>query len=276
MSIIDIFRESIDNTISEIVNALKNGENLDVRMKCADTLSKLSEKGTPQISSDPALPIDNRRSLIGMAVPEIVDLLKESHGDACRAYTYAVAKLSEQGNRANLLEPGSIVLTTIIAEFRAVIAPAIPGIVNLLKDDDLRIHVACADTLSTLSERGKSGNLSGPTLLTGMTLKAEFRPLIEPAIPGIVNFLKSSEWKVRSAGTNALSKLSEQGETANFSGQALLMNSQLNFDLQLAPPFLRLLTCSSTVARAFVRQVQILCCNFQNKVKQPSYRTLLC
>ena len=269
-----MFRRSIDNAISDIVNALKKGENLDVRMKCADTLSKLSEN-TPSILSGLGLPIDDRRSLIGMAIPEIVDLLKESHGDDCRAYTYAVAKLSEQGNRSNLLEPGSTVLTTIIAEFRAVIAPAIPGIVNLLKDGDWHIHVACADTLSTLSERGKSGNLSGPTLLTGMTLKAEFRLLIEPAIPGIVNFLKSSERTVRLAGTDALSKLSGHGETANLSGQPLIMKSQLNFDLQLAPPFLRSLTCSSTITRAFVGQVQILCRNFQNKVRQPSYRTLL-
>ena len=153
-----------------------------------------------------------------MVIPEIVDLLKESHGDACEVYTYAVAKLSEQGERANLLEPRFNVLTTIIAEFRAVIAPAIPG---------------------------------------------------------IVNFLKSSQETVHSAGTNALSKLSEQGETVNLSGQALLMNSQLNFNLQLAPPFLRLLTCSRTVMRAFVRQLQILCRNFENKVRQPSCRMLL-
>ena len=144
-----------------------------------------------------------------MAIPEIIDLFKENHGDACQVYTYAAVKLSEQGNRANLLEPGSDVRMTIIAEFWAVIAPAIPG---------------------------------------------------------IVNFLKSSQETVRLVGTNALSKLSEQGETVNLSGQALLMNSQLNFDLQLAPPFLRLLTCSSTVMRAFVGQVQILCHNFQNKV----------
>ena len=153
-----------------------------------------------------------------MVIPEIVDLLKESHGDASRVYTYAVAQLSEQGNRANLLEPRSDVLTTIIAEFRAVIAPAIPG---------------------------------------------------------IVDFLKGSERRVRSASTDALSRLSGQGETANLLGQALLMNSQLNFDLRLAPPFLRLLSCSSTVTRAFVWQVQILCRNFQNKARQPSCRTLL-
>jgi hypothetical protein len=164
---------------------------------------------------------------------------------------------------------------TITAEFRPLVALAIPGIVNLLKGDEWHIQKACADALSTLSERGKPTNLSGLTLLTGMTLKAEFRPLIEPAIPEIVNFLKSSQGTVRSAGTDALSKLSEQGGTANLSGQPLIMKSQLNFDLQLAPPFLRLLTCSSTVTRTFVGQVQILCRNFQNKVKQPSYRTLL-
>jgi hypothetical protein len=167
------------------------------------------------------------------------------------------------------------VLTKIIAEFRPVIAPAIPGIVNLLKDGKWRIQIACVDALSTLSERGKPINLSGLTLLTGMTLKAEFRPLIEPVIPGIVNFLKSGERAFCWAGTDALSKLSEQGETANLSGQPSIMKSQLNFDLQLAPPFLRLLTCSSTVTRTFVRQVQILCRNFQNKVREPSYRTLL-
>ena len=58
MSIIDVFRKSIDNAVSDIVNALKNGEDLDVCMKCADTLSELSEKGVPPISSDPTLPID--------------------------------------------------------------------------------------------------------------------------------------------------------------------------------------------------------------------------
>ena len=74
---------------------------------------------------------------------------------------------------------------------------------------------------------------------------------------------------------NALSKLLEQGETVNLLGQALLINLQLNFDLQLALPFLRLLTFSSTVMRAFVGQVQILCRNFQNKVWQPSFWMLL-
>ena len=49
--------------------------------------------------------LDDRRSLIGMAIPEIVALLKESHGDACQAYTYTVAKLPKQGNRANMSGP---------------------------------------------------------------------------------------------------------------------------------------------------------------------------
>jgi hypothetical protein len=100
MSIIALFRQSIDNAIPEIVNILKNGESLNVRRKCADTLSKLSEKGKHLILSSPALSInfiDDCRPLIAPAIPEIVDLLKESHGDACQVHTYALAKLSKQG-----------------------------------------------------------------------------------------------------------------------------------------------------------------------------------
>jgi HEAT repeat len=92
------------------------------------------------------------------------------------------------------------------------ISPAVPEIVNLLKDGDRRIHIACADALSTLSERGKPINILGLILL--MTIIAEFRSLIEPAIPVIVNLLKDNDEEVRWACTSALSKLSGQGETA--------------------------------------------------------------
>ena len=97
-------------------------------------------------------------------------------------------------------------LTIIIAEFRPLIAPAIPKIVNLLKDGDRQIHIACANALSTLSERGKSLNSLGLVLL--MTITAEFRPLIEPAIPAIVNLLQDNDGPVRQVCTNVLSKLS--------------------------------------------------------------------
>jgi HEAT repeat protein len=213
MNIIAIFRESIDAAIPDVVNILKTSDNLDVRRKCADTLSKLSEKGKHIIFSSQTLSIkivDECRFLIAPAIPEIVDLLEESHSDACQVHTYALAKLLEQGKPVQFI--GSTLLTIIIAEFRPLIAPAVPKIVNLLKDGDREIHIACADALSTLSERGKPVNLLGVILL--MMITAEFRPLIEPVIPVIVNLLQDNDRLVRRACTNALSKLSGQGETA--------------------------------------------------------------
>ena len=43
----------------------------------------------------------------------------------------------------------------MIADFRHLIGPAIPGIVNLVKDDDQEVRRAGADALSQLSEQGK-------------------------------------------------------------------------------------------------------------------------
>ena len=43
----------------------------------------------------------------------------------------------------------------MIADFRHLIGPAIPGIVNLVKDDDQEVCQAGADALSQLSEQGK-------------------------------------------------------------------------------------------------------------------------
>ena len=43
----------------------------------------------------------------------------------------------------------------MIADFRHLIGPDIPGIVNLLKDDDQEVCQAGADALSQLSKQGK-------------------------------------------------------------------------------------------------------------------------
>ena len=43
----------------------------------------------------------------------------------------------------------------MIADFRHLIGPAIPGIVNLVKDDDRDVYQAAIDALSQLSEQGK-------------------------------------------------------------------------------------------------------------------------
>ena len=47
-------------------------------------------------------------------------------------------------------------------------------------------------------------------------LVAEFRESIRPAIPQIIALLRDSEWNVRGAGADALSKLSEQGNISSF------------------------------------------------------------
>ena len=58
----------------------------------------------------------------------------------------------------------------------------------------------------------------GLTSLTGMILKAKFRPLVEPAIPGIVDLLKGNKWRIQIACADALLTLSEQGKPINLSG----------------------------------------------------------
>jgi hypothetical protein len=52
---------------------------------------------------------------------------------------------------------------------------------------------------------------------------ADFRHLIGPAIPGILNLIKDDGW-VRQAGADALSQLSEQGKlSSSLSRVGLLM-----------------------------------------------------
>jgi HEAT repeat protein len=102
---------------------------------------------------------------------------------------------------------------TTIAEFRSLIATAIPVIVDLLNDSKDTVRAACTGALSTLSEHGKIPNLWSLTLLT--TIIAEFRSLIVPAIPGIVTLLKDDQWDVSQAAANALLKLSGQGEKSH-------------------------------------------------------------
>jgi hypothetical protein len=52
-------------------------------------------------------------------------------------------------------------LIIIIAEFRHLIVPAIPKIVNLLKDNDQAIRAASVNVLSRFSAHGKTLNLLG-------------------------------------------------------------------------------------------------------------------
>jgi len=49
-----------------------------------------------------------------------------------------------------------------------------------------------------------------------MKIKAELHESIKPTIPKIIALLSDSKWYVRRVGADALSKLSEQGQTYNF------------------------------------------------------------
>jgi hypothetical protein len=96
-----------------------------------------------------------------------------------------------------------------------------PNIFNLLKHgDDNFAWLAGTDALPKLSDYGKIVNLLGLALLISIMTIAEFQPSIGNAIPGIVTLLNNSDDDVRVAGTDTLSKLSEQGKRLNLSGLA--------------------------------------------------------
>jgi HEAT repeat protein len=180
------------------------------------TLSQLSERGKTVKLSDVALLmtiIAEFRPLIGPAIPEIVKLLKHNGPEFRQIAANTLLQLSEQGKTAKLFNVA--LLITIIAEFRPLIATAIQEFVNLLKDSDGVVRWAGKDTLSHLSEQGKTVKLSDVALL--MTIIAEFRPLTASAIPDIADLLKHSEGFIRQAGVDVLSQLSKHGKTVNLS-----------------------------------------------------------
>ena len=117
-------------------------------------------------------------------------------------------------------------LMTIIAELRPLIGPAIPEMVNLLKDSYDFVRPA-RDALLQLANQGKTARLSNVALL--MMIIAECRPLITSAIPDIADLLKHRERFVRQAGVDVLSQLSEHGKTVNLSRLALLIYTIAEF-----------------------------------------------
>jgi hypothetical protein len=121
-----------------------------------------------------------------------------------RAGATALSILSKHGNTTSLLYLA--LLTDSIVEFRPPISTVIPDIVNLITHEDRDVHIACADALSNLSAHGKTTSLLG--LLSFLTIIAEFWPLIEPAIPAIINMYKEGYY------LPDFSKLWEQGMTS--------------------------------------------------------------
>lgn len=95
------------------------------------------------------------------------------------------------------------------AEFHHLIGPAIPEIVDLIKDDDECMRRVFVDALKKISKQGKRTNLSGLTLL--MTFIAALQHWIGPAVSGIVGLLNDSNREVRLAGAATLSGLFQRG-----------------------------------------------------------------
>jgi HEAT repeat protein len=203
MTIIAEFRPFIGPAIPEVVELLKHNGS-EVCKTVANTLSQLSEQG--KIAKGPV-------------IPEIVKLLKNTNWEVCLAGVDALSQLSEHGKMDNVSDVAS--LMTIIAEFRPLIASAIPEIVTLIKHTRWEVRETAANTLLQLSEQGKTVKLPNGTLL--MTIIAEFRPLIGSAIPEIVELLEHNRSEVRQTAANNLLQLSKQGKTAKLFDVALLM-----------------------------------------------------
>ena len=101
-------------------------------------------------------------------------------------------------------------LIAIAAEFRDLIG-SIPDIVTFIKARDKDVREAGINALSRLSGHGKKVKLSCLPLF--ISLSAEFHPLIESAIPGIISLLKDNNHQsISKAGIDALSKFSEHGK----------------------------------------------------------------
>ena len=122
---------------------------------------------------------------------------------------------------------GLVLLMKLIAELRCSINAAIPKVVNFLKDNDEVVRWATVESLSQLSDRGRTVNLV--VLALFIKIIAEFRPLIVTAIPELLTLLKDSDISVRKAYVAALSKFSEQGKPGNLSNLALLMRIIVEF-----------------------------------------------
>jgi hypothetical protein len=75
-----------------------------------------------------------------------------------------------------------------------------------IPNSDLDLRAACAEILLNLSAQGKTASLWDVLLF--LTIIAEFRPLIQPVIPGILNFYKQSHYD------SGFSQLWDQGITS--------------------------------------------------------------
>ena len=96
------------------------------------------------------------QNLIEKSIPEIIQLANDSDWRVCGGAAEALLTLSEHCERANTKMLVLVLLMKIIAELRASICTAIPGIVKLFRDDP----TTGIGTLLKLLEQGKTVCLS--------------------------------------------------------------------------------------------------------------------
>jgi HEAT repeat protein len=158
MELIAELQCSVNAAILEVVNFLKDRDP-KVRLATVEGLSELSDRGRTVDLLVLALFIKiiaEFRPSIVTAMPNLLTLLKDSDIGVCKACVTALSKFSEQGKPGNL--SNLALLMRIIAEFRALIGPAVLDMVKSVNDGDSKICVGYVYALSELSQQGKRGN----------------------------------------------------------------------------------------------------------------------
>ena len=103
------------------------------------------------------------RPLIRSDIAEIINSLSNSDSTICWRAITTLSNLSQQGKFLKSLVLALLIIN--VAKFRPLIRPALPVIVNLLKDGDQSVYVACLNSLETFSAQGKTVTLLGPLCL---------------------------------------------------------------------------------------------------------------
>jgi hypothetical protein len=101
--------------------------------------------------------------LIRSNIAEFINSLSDSNSINRWKIITTLSNLSQQGKFNKFLVLA--LLITNIAKFRPSIGPAIPVIVNSLKDSGWGVSVICLNSLETFSAQGKTATLLGPLYL---------------------------------------------------------------------------------------------------------------
>jgi len=98
----------------------------------------------------------------------------------------------------------------IVAEFREDVRVTIPAIAERLKDSDWYVRSVAIELLSRLAAQGMCVSITLWWVCSSMFI-AEFREDVRITIPAIVEGLNVSDWYVRLAAIEGVSRLAVQG-----------------------------------------------------------------